>query len=600
MANNVLIGLPLNSSTEAEAYFRNCVMESITKCERIDCFRSIDDFVHLIHQSENEYSLLVLFDELGMKKRYIPFLDDYLKKHSGTACIFIIPDNRQGSPYLLEMLNRGYLNGLFASDVNGTNIGDLFYNSRTLEQAAFYYGVEMPRPASLTDSSENGKVAENDDSDKVSVRYINGVKISRICACDVKGSEFGGYEGDKSLDYLSKPDMGLGLCGLGMKVYEFPLEPEWMQKYKQELNNYYITQGLMDFQAFENGRADESEFRSSVTKAMEKFEIAKEQKQQLLESFMQDKKSYGKIDVMINTEDVTDIRLLAPDIVNVQIRGVWYKSNVTFASREEYDFFINRVCTKNKMALNNMQAVAVFSDTKTNDKVRLRFTAQAGLLNSNEMPTMHIRISPKIKKTAAQLVEEGYWTEKQAGFLINAVRNGRSIIISGESGSGKTIGLNCLLEYAPDNVCGAVVQESGELFSYTKPNLEFLQTVNVRGEGKLTHDLKEIATAALLKNAQLFVIGEIKGDEAEDFSTAAYTGAQSITTTHSLNVYEGLPRIADLGRGTKGMSQKQLLERLSRCIDIVVQMDKYKVVTIAGVVGWDSVKEDVIYDIYEF
>ena len=241
----------------------------------------------------------------------------------------------------------------------------------------------------------------------------------------------------------------------------------------------------------------------------------------------------------------------------------------------------------------------VFSDIKTNPKARFRISVSHKSINTNGLTTASIRKIDKTKKLAHELIGEGYWTKEQAALLVNAIRKKKTIIFCGGSGSGKTVGLNCLLEYLADNITGICIQEAEELFANNKNNLEFQHSIAAKGEGKVKVTLKDLATQGLLKNAQLFVIGEIKGNEAEDFFTAANTGAQCLCTTHANTAFDALERIADLARGA-GYSQEQMLKMLSRNVDFVVNMHKYKVRTIAGVVGWDDEQKEVVYDVYDF
>jgi len=378
------------------------------------------------------------------------------------------------------------------------------------------------------------------------------------------------------------------------------LEPEWMEPYKDKLRKYSRGKGLYFFQSYEKGDITEEEFEEVIKGVLKKYELDAEKEQLVYESFMRDVASYGKLDAVIATPEVTDIRLINKDTINVQIKGEWYRSNISFAEEEEYLSFLHHICSKNHAAVNVRQAQNIFTDIETNPLARLRFTVTHSLLNSSGTMTCHIRKVDKVKKSTPQLIKEGLFTAKQAGFLINAIKHGKSIIICGGSGSGKTVVLNNLLEYEADSVCGVCIQEADELHSDTKKNIEFQHSISAKGEGKVEYTLRQLATMALLKNVELFIIGEIKGDEARDFFTASITGAQVLCTTHADSCFEALPRIADLAKYTGDYTQKDLLKMLSRSIDYVVYLENYKMMQIAGVVGWDDDRKDIIYDLYDF
>ena len=596
---NILVGVPPHCPQSFISGFEDVLRRALRRTGRVYFVDSMDDFYLSITSQQAPYDVTIVIDELGVNTQYVPFLDGFRHRFPNMRFVIVVPDGRRGSTHMSELLYKGMYNAVFQKDVTQANLRELITAGRTREQAANYYEVSAPG----TDG-ETGVVlygAEQEET-HITVRKLkNGVTVTRMCAADVKRTEDKDKKDEDDFSYLDSEHLGMDkISNSEMEIYEFPLEADYIEEYREKLNMYYRRDGLMDFQAYDNGKMSDEEFELNVKKQMAKYPISLQEKNDVMESFIRSTKSYGKLDVVLNTEDVSDIRLIDKDTVNVQIKGVWYKTNITFRTNEEYEFFVRRLCTKNKMSLNQVQAQIIFSDIDTNPNARLRFSVTAGLLNTNRLSSAHIRKINKTKKLMNELIKEGMITPKQAGFLINAIRNKKSIVVCGGSGSGKTVFLNALIEYSDDSVCGACVQEAEELFSDTKKNLEFTHSISNKGEGKVEHTLAEIATAALLKNASLFIIGEIKGKEARDFFTACNTGAQCLCTTHALSVFEALPRIADLAKYAGDYSQEDLLKMLSRGIDVVVHMDKYKVQNIAGVVGWREERKDVEYDVYSF
>lgn len=596
---NVLVGVPPHCPQKYRNGFEDMFRKSFQSVGRVSSVDNMDDFYLSVTSSHSPYDIIVVVDELGENTQYVPFLEGFMHRFPQMKFLIVVPDGRKGSVSMSELLQKGHYNAIFQKDLTPANMRELVYSPRTQEQAAHYY--EVPLAAEHSTSLVRYGAGEEEENNIIVRKLKNGVTVTRMCAADVKRMEDKSKGDEDAFSYLDSEHLGMDrVSNSQMELYEFPLEAEFIEEYREKLNKYYRGDGLMDFQAYDNGKLTDEEFELNVKKQMAKFPLSLQQKNDVMESFVRSTKSYGKLDVVLDTEDVSDIRLIDKDTVNVQIKGVWYRTNITFRSNEEYEFFIRRLCTKNKMSLNQVQAQIIFSDIDTNQNARLRFSVTAGFLNTNRLSSAHIRKINKKKKLMDVLIKEGMITPKQAGFLINAIRKGKSMIICGGSGSGKTVNLNALIEYADDNVCGACVQEAEELFSETKGNLEFTHSISNKGEGKVEHTLAEIATAALLKNASLFIIGEIKGKEARDFFTACNTGAQCLCTTHALSVFEALPRIADLAKYAGDYSQEDLLKMLSRGIDIVVHMDKYKVQGIAGVVGWRDDRKDVEYDVYSF
>ena len=602
MGQRILVGVPAGCPPQLKVRFEDLLRNAAGAVEYVEFVDNVDAFYTAMVGAKLPYDIIFLLDELGENTHYVPFLEGFRHRFPSMKTIIVVPDGRRGSVQMSELMLKGQYNGLFQKDLTVGNVRELIFTGRNAEKAASYYEV----PISSGGGGSTGIVTYGSNLDEKETRIVvrklkNGVTVTRMFAQDAKRVDERANSDEDNFSYLDNEHMGMDkVSNSEMPLYEFPLEADYIEEYREKLNAYYRREGLMDFQAYDNGKMSDEEFELGVKKQMAKFPLSLQQKNDVMESFIRSTKSYGKLDVILNTEDVSDIRLINKDNVNVQIKGVWYKTNIFFRSDSEYEFFIRRLCTKNKMSLNQVQAQIIFSDIDTNENARLRFAVTSGLLNTSRLSSAHIRKINKTKKLMDELIKEDMLTAREAGFLINAIRNKKSMIVCGGSGSGKTVLLNALIEYTDDNICGACVQEAEELFSETKSNLEFTHSISNKGEGKVEHTLADIATQALLKNASLFIIGEIKGKEARDFFTAANTGAQCLCTTHALSVFEALTRIADLAKYAGDYSQEDLLKMLSRGIDVIVHMNHYKVASIASVVGWDEDVKDVQYDVYSF
>ena len=84
------------------------------------------------------------------------------------------------------------------------------------------------------------------------------------------------------------------------------------------------------------------------------------------------------------------------------------------------------------------------------------------------------------------------------------------------------------------------------------------------------------------------MIGEIKGKEARDFFTAAYTGAQCFGTLHANSARDAFKRLADLIKRTTDYSVSEI-EYMLRTLRNVIFFDKEKYQAIELVEAqWDE------------
>jgi len=205
-----------------------------------------------------------------------------------------------------------------------------------------------------------------------------------------------------------------------------------------------------------------------------------------------------------------------------------------------------------------------------------------------------------IKDSTIQLIKEGLATVEQVKFLINGILEGATVVIVGDSDSGKNVLINELVKYYPDNVRGVFVRETvGNYVGDECSNIEFMDVEPMDGEHNVEQMIEKLASNALLRNRNMYGIEEIRGGEAKYFLSAVASWGQCICTTRGRNVFDGIPHLANLaGQGTK-YELDDLLKMFSRCIHVVVYMEKNKVHTIASV-DWDDETCSIEYDVCEF
>ena len=154
--------------------------------------------------------------------------------------------------------------------------------------------------------------------------------------------------------------------------------------------------------------------------------------------------------------------------------------------------------------------------------------------------------------------------------------------------------MNAMLDKIPFDNSVAVIQEADELFSNIHPDIMFEHIVTSQGEGKVNYDLKKIGTNGLLTDLDYYVISEIKGDEAESFMNAVYTGHKCWTSSHGQSSTEGMNKLVDyIVRATR-YDRHEVIKMLS-AMKVVIFMKQYKIQEISEIRGIDE-NGEFIYD----
>lgn len=145
----------------------------------------------------------------------------------------------------------------------------------------------------------------------------------------------------------------------------------------------------------------------------------------------------------------------------------------------------------------------------------------------------------------AGLVASGALRPEGARLLTDAVRAGRSILVSGATHAGKTTLLGALIAACPPGHRIVTVEETFEL-AVDAPDLVALQgrQPSLEGTGEVT--LRRLVKEALRMRPDRLVVGEVRDAEALDLVLALNTGVPGTATIHANSAREALTKLVAL------------------------------------------------------
>ncbi len=187
-------------------------------------------------------------------------------------------------------------------------------------------------------------------------------------------------------------------------------------------------------------------------------------------------------------------------------------------------------------------------------------------------PLMTIRRFTSRNFTMHDLIGRKMLTEAQAENLINCVRRGDNLLVSGSTSSGKTTLANVLADFIPDGDRILILEDVAELH-IRKPHV-------ISAEAQLDTHKSQVGFSDLLKAAlrhrpDRIIVGEVRGTEARVFLDALNTGHRgSLSTIHANSAVDALRRLAQLAtRGSGGGVPVQHAESECRSsIDVIVHV----------------------------
>lgn len=307
---------------------------------------------------------------------------------------------------------------------------------------------------------------------------------------------------------------------------------------------------------------------------------------------------YSYLTPLLEDPDISDVNCIAWDNIQIKKNGVRMDSGVKFNSDEEYRQFVGMTATKNSVSLSNVTALQRFTDANTSENFIFRFTVSSSLISGFGDMYLSIRKFPKDFPEIKDLVRAGMMGPNTARFLVQNYATGSTLICGGNS-AGKTTILNALKESLPKNVRVMVAQQADELTTKSKRDMMFMHSIPGTGESNVSYELDDIAIAALTMDVDHFILGEIKGSEAQHVLKAAYSGQTCSATIHAPSAKAGLDKIVDyalMGVNSRAYTKTDLMKMLADSFRTVVFMKKYKVAEICIIKGYDSRSGEVLYD----
>ncbi|MGN3975149.1 P-type DNA transfer ATPase VirB11 [Tsuneonella sp. SYSU-LHT278] len=159
-------------------------------------------------------------------------------------------------------------------------------------------------------------------------------------------------------------------------------------------------------------------------------------------------------------------------------------------------------------------------------------------------------------------------------FLREAIRQRRTILISGGTSTGKTTFLNAMLGEIPKGERVILVEDTPELRLPGENGVGLVAVKGELGEAKVTAN--ELLQAALRLRPDRIVLGELRGAESVSFLRAINTGHPgSFSTIHANSLRGALEQLALMVMQTGiGLSRSDTIAYAAGVIDVIVQLGR--------------------------
>ena len=276
---------------------------------------------------------------------------------------------------------------------------------------------------------------------------------------------------------------------------------------------------------------------------------------------------YGPLQPYLDDPEVEELWINAPDKVFIARGGVSEQVSVPLTDATVRDL-IERMLHSTGRRVDLSQP---FVDASLPDGSRLHVVI-GGIAHRHW--AVNIRKFIRRYRSLDRLVELGSLTAEAAQLLRDAMRDGRSVLVSGATHAGKTTMLGALVAASPASHRIVTVEETFEL-GIEAPDIVAMQgrQPSLEGTGEIT--LRRLVKEALRMRPDRLVVGEVRDAEALDLLLALNTGVPGAATIHANSAADALGRLAALPLlAGRNIDRGFVLHAVATSVDLVVHCER--------------------------
>jgi pilus assembly protein CpaF len=205
-------------------------------------------------------------------------------------------------------------------------------------------------------------------------------------------------------------------------------------------------------------------------------------------------------------------------------------------------------------------------------------------------PALTIRKFTSRHFTVNDLIVRGTLTRAIADYLAEQIRSGKTLLISGGTGTGKTTLLRILADFIPEQDRIVVIEDTSELH-IQKPNILAVECQTDTYKANVSFD--DLLKSALRWRPDRIILGEVRGIEARTLLDSFNTGhAGSLATIHANSAEKALRRFANLvmrnhAQSTFSDTEAEIGEALDLVIHVERQPGRRMVREVLAIRGYD-------------
>jgi pilus assembly protein CpaF len=278
----------------------------------------------------------------------------------------------------------------------------------------------------------------------------------------------------------------------------------------------------------------------------------------------------GPIGEFLEDESVSEIMVNGHARIYVERRGRIERTNAQFASEDALLSAVRNIAQWVGREIDDMHPVL---DARLPDGSRVNAIIPP---SSRGGTCVTIRRFTKNVLTLEDLVRFGSISPQAQEFLEICVRLHKNIIISGGTGTGKTVLLGAISRAVPDEERIICIEDTSEL-RLMQPHCVYLEAKPADRQGHGGLSVRQLFVNSLRMRPDRIIVGEVRSGEALDLVQSMISGhAGSLSTVHANSALDALIRLETLSL-MSGLEIPIYVARaqVASAIHLVVQIGRF-------------------------
>lgn len=320
---------------------------------------------------------------------------------------------------------------------------------------------------------------------------------------------------------------------------------------------------------------EEQSIANAIDKVLKKRNesITDIQRADLIVQLKQDLTGWGLLQKLIDNPEVTDIHCYDHQTVVIQRGKESDETDIKWQSQQAYASFIDRLLLTLDKSLSTQQHTI---DVSLANGIRICAIHES--VCGSRGPYLSIRIPRIINADINSVINYQMAPPEIVSYLGALVKSGKAtIIISGETGTGKTTLLRCLSTLFGAKESIVSVEDTPEVnCQHRFYRCLVSRPANTEGVGEVS--LQEHIQTTLRMTPTRVILGEMRSPyAAEAFLESAQTGHVGMSTIHARNARETIVRLESLlGRAQKSVSTDIIRHQIALAVDVIVWIYREK------------------------